>query len=552
MPGGISSERRNYYVGETVNQLRNGYGVYFYKNKFFRYEGEWLKGKKHGHGKLLMADGSYYEGEFKDGEIEGHGFRKWQHNRNSYSGEFSKGEMQGHGVMNYADGSQYQGEFSRNQRHGTGVMRDSDGNEYEGSWYKNKKHGQGIQTYPNGEEYEGDWVEGCRHGHGELNCVDGSIYEGQWRADKFNGQGTMVHTSGFTYEGLWINGQPETEATEISVKLSPGQKHLEVPQGKRFSLQLLLVDSNNKPVTGERGREFQISAGYRYSQSPRAAQSQSLLELIEDIEAKPVATPFGYDVLPYPIVETVKDVEDIEESNLKKKQRQSPNSSRVFGAAETIHESAEMTADNQQGDSSITENTDDADNSSTLSGSKYATSEIQLELSVEVAGDDADALRLLPPPAPQRSSADGFVEFQDLLLPSAPPNYRPFLLEDEVVPASLSQTSTGSTSSLRRGPGVSSVSSSSVRSDKTKRSKGSRTASAASTSSVSQEGKGGKGKTKLPQEQEEKGAKMGDYVLIVEEITQPSFLGKRLPPAFVVIKITAPRKPPKKTTPKRN
>ena len=43
-----------------------------------------------GHGKLIMADGSYYEGEFKDGEIDGHGFRKWQHNGNCYSGEFLK------------------------------------------------------------------------------------------------------------------------------------------------------------------------------------------------------------------------------------------------------------------------------------------------------------------------------------------------------------------------------------------------------------------------------------------------------------------------------
>lgn len=41
-------DRRNYYVGETLNQMRHGYGVFFYKNKFFRYEGDWVKGKKHG------------------------------------------------------------------------------------------------------------------------------------------------------------------------------------------------------------------------------------------------------------------------------------------------------------------------------------------------------------------------------------------------------------------------------------------------------------------------------------------------------------------------
>ena len=43
-----SVERRNFYQGEVVNQLRHGYGVYVYANKFFRYEGDWAKGKKHG------------------------------------------------------------------------------------------------------------------------------------------------------------------------------------------------------------------------------------------------------------------------------------------------------------------------------------------------------------------------------------------------------------------------------------------------------------------------------------------------------------------------
>ena len=43
-----SFERKNYYNGEILNQMRHGYGVYVYANKFFRYEGDWVKGKKHG------------------------------------------------------------------------------------------------------------------------------------------------------------------------------------------------------------------------------------------------------------------------------------------------------------------------------------------------------------------------------------------------------------------------------------------------------------------------------------------------------------------------
>ena len=50
-----------------------GFGTYVFENKFFRYEGEFRDGKKHGVGKLVMKDGSFYEGEFKDGEMNGKG-----------------------------------------------------------------------------------------------------------------------------------------------------------------------------------------------------------------------------------------------------------------------------------------------------------------------------------------------------------------------------------------------------------------------------------------------------------------------------------------------
>jgi hypothetical protein len=39
---------RKFYEGDTVNNLRNGFGIYIYENEFFRYEGEWKDGKKHG------------------------------------------------------------------------------------------------------------------------------------------------------------------------------------------------------------------------------------------------------------------------------------------------------------------------------------------------------------------------------------------------------------------------------------------------------------------------------------------------------------------------
>lgn len=302
------SLRVNYYTGETSNQLRDGFGVYVYQNKFFRYEGDWVKGKKHGHGKLIMADGSYYEGEFKNGEIEGHGYRKWQHTGHSYSGEFHVGEMHGHGVLNYADGSQYKGQFQNNCRHGGGVYVDKDGNKYEGTWHNNRQNGEGTLVFQNGDIFEGTFVRGLRQGNGLLQFANGGYYMGQWHADKFSGEGKMVYSNGIEYTGLWLNGSQGLSAKEIALR--DNLKKIECTENETFEVKLHLLDQNGNVLVEESGRKFEISAGLKYI--PQNKSHQSLLELIENIEEKPIITPFGYEVLPYPIAV----LDDVLESEL--------------------------------------------------------------------------------------------------------------------------------------------------------------------------------------------------------------------------------------------
>uniref|UniRef100_A0A452QJ82 MORN repeat containing 1 n=1 Tax=Ursus americanus TaxID=9643 RepID=A0A452QJ82_URSAM len=156
---------------------RDGYGVYVYPNSFFRYEGEWKGGKKHGQGKLLFKDGSYYEGEFVDGEITGEGCRLWASSGNTYSGQFVLGEPQGRGVMKYKAGGHYEGELSHGLREGHGRLVDRDGQAYWGSFHNNQRHGRGHMVFRNGDKYEGDWVRDQRQGHGVLCRADGSTYE---------------------------------------------------------------------------------------------------------------------------------------------------------------------------------------------------------------------------------------------------------------------------------------------------------------------------------------------------------------------------------------
>ncbi len=90
-----------------------------YPNRYFRYEGQWRNGRKHGHGKLIMRDGSFYEGDFINGEIEGKGTRFFACDGRKYVGEFQGGECHGEGSLAYGDGSTYEGHFENNKREGS-------------------------------------------------------------------------------------------------------------------------------------------------------------------------------------------------------------------------------------------------------------------------------------------------------------------------------------------------------------------------------------------------------------------------------------------------
>ncbi|XP_029434692.1 MORN repeat-containing protein 1 isoform X2 [Rhinatrema bivittatum] len=287
----------SFYVGEVKKQLRDGYGLYIYPNSFFWYEGEWKQGKKHGHGKLLFKDGSYYEGEFTNGEIFGNGLRYWAGSGNTYSGQFCCGELHGYGVMQYKDGGRYEGAFSCGLREGHGLLVDKEGQYYQGSFYQNKKHGEGKMNFKNGDQYEGDWVMDQRQGHGVLHCLDGSVYEGQWSGDVFSGQGTIIHCSGVVYDGLWINGCPAAQAKKIVIS---GEDVIDVVQDSSFTLQVKLQTQEGVVAECENGRVLKIWAGIK---NVPANSSPTFLELLEDLDEKPVKTPFGFECIGYPLVD---------------------------------------------------------------------------------------------------------------------------------------------------------------------------------------------------------------------------------------------------------
>lgn len=551
------------YIGETKKQLRDGFGVYNYSNKFFRYEGEWSKGKKHGHGKLVMADGSFYEGQFIDGEIQGHGFRRWASTGNEYTGQFVKGELNGHGVMVYGDGSRYEGEWIENRREGEGKLTNKDGSIYEGSFHKHRRHGEGKWILSDGDVYEGDWVNNLRQGHGIMKFVDGTIYGGQWWGDVFNGEGSMFHNSGVSYEGMWVNGRPEVETVQIRIT---GDDHLEFTQGRPFGFEVECVTADGEP-TNEEGRLLQVTAGIRVSSGRKSAGGSE-----SDLDT--VMTPFGFEIEPYPLTEMLGEIAS-SESVFPGAASQAPSvmSSRPVQASPPNAEELSKPMENIQ----VTDMSDVGDKegsfveahgelpSRTAAPSQASTMMPAIyDKNATTQGDGSSdpgvlmvpPVAVLPPPvSPVRTTA-GKALFENLYIPPLPPGVKPLNSFASLQASPPSEMQAGvkfadTKSKDKRSPLLNanllkvvnrSVPSSAVSDGRKKKE-----ALADVVDKVD-----GKRKKEKKEEKDDKFCKPGDYVIIVEDVTSPPFLNVTLTPAFLHVKVTQKKRAQSKRESRRN
>jgi hypothetical protein len=94
----------------------------------YRYEGDFVKGKKEGHGIYKDAGGRMYSGAWKGGLQEGHGKFVW------------------------GDGTLYEGE-SRTAAAPACSRAPSSYGRYEGEFKAGKYHGKGCQRFASGDVY---------------------------------------------------------------------------------------------------------------------------------------------------------------------------------------------------------------------------------------------------------------------------------------------------------------------------------------------------------------------------------------------------------------
>ena len=200
----------HYYLGEFRYGGSHGQGV-FHSSDGTYYQGEWIKDQRHGQGTYTFANGNKYIGEFKDDRFHGQGTYTWA-SGDKYVGEWKDDRFHGQGTYTHASGDKYVGEFNSGDKHGQGTSTYADGATYIGKWKDDLFHGQGTYTYASGDKYVGEYFRGKLEGKGTYTSVDGS-YVGEFVNGDFHGQGVRIKKNVHKYEGDWQSGEQNGHGT---------------------------------------------------------------------------------------------------------------------------------------------------------------------------------------------------------------------------------------------------------------------------------------------------------------------------------------------------
>ena len=153
------------FIGEYVNNIPKGFGVYQVKN--LSLQGYWENNYLNGIAIEVWEDGTYYQGEYENNKKDGIGLYRWP-DGTIYQGEFNKGQMTGKGIILYSDDCIFSGEMLNGFMNGYGIFSWGNGSLYMGYYLQDIKHGFGIYIWDSKMFicYIGFWEMGKQQGIG--------------------------------------------------------------------------------------------------------------------------------------------------------------------------------------------------------------------------------------------------------------------------------------------------------------------------------------------------------------------------------------------------
>ncbi|KAJ1473170.1 hypothetical protein T484DRAFT_1973633 [Baffinella frigidus] len=133
---------------------------------------------------VAQHGGSSVDADAAAGDRKTYGVKIWPNSGNKYEGEFVRNKYHGRGKLTYADGRTCEGDWVQGYLHGKGTFRYSNGDHYEGDFKGGVMDGQGRFVFRHGDIYVGGFSNGKRHGRGQLKSINGDGFKGMWKDGK--------------------------------------------------------------------------------------------------------------------------------------------------------------------------------------------------------------------------------------------------------------------------------------------------------------------------------------------------------------------------------
>jgi len=178
------------------------------KTKMFK-----LLGAREGVGKAAYTNGDTYEGEYVNGKRDGKGVYIYKAKNWRYEGQFKAGLRHGLGVMQYSKTERYQGFWVEGKKSGQGTMWYANKDIYTGEWLDGEKHGAGVYYFhETGGELDGTWEAG-NYVHGSWVDKAGLKYIGRFENQLPSSDGEFLFPSGVQVKGYYKQGKPGKDGT---------------------------------------------------------------------------------------------------------------------------------------------------------------------------------------------------------------------------------------------------------------------------------------------------------------------------------------------------